>query len=139
MLQTDTSEYTARAHPLGIAFQIVARYENRTAGPVYLGRCTSGNPTPIYYIHAVNGDEVVGQWSCVGTEPIRVKVGEVRINTLRIDRPDALWRLVPEPQFTLRYEAGSCPVIISCPLPDSARVSKPFSVRLPRRDAEAHP
>lgn len=131
MLRTDSREYTARAHPLGITFQIVARYENRTAGPVYLGRCTSRSPIPIYYIHAVNGDEVVGQWACVGTEPIRVEGGEVRIDTLRINRPEGLWRLVPAPRFILRYEAGSCPDIISCPLPDSARVSKPFTVRLP--------
>ncbi|HEY7767854.1 MAG TPA: hypothetical protein VIB55_06710, partial [Longimicrobium sp.] len=93
MLQTDSSEYAARAHPLGMEFQIVARYENRTAGPIYLGRCTSRSPIPIHYIHTVDGDEVVGQWSCVGTEPIRVEAGEVRIDTLRIGRPDGLWRL----------------------------------------------
>jgi hypothetical protein len=130
MLQTDSSAYTARAHEFGIKFRIVARYENRAGGPVYLGRCTPRSP-PIYYIHSLRGDEVVGQWSCVGTDPIRVKAGEVRIDTLRIESPQGSWRVVPEPRFTLRYEAGSCPDIISCPLPDSARVSRPFTVRLP--------
>ena len=130
MLQTDSSAYAARAHELGIEFRIVARYENRTQHPVYLGRCTSRSP-PLYYIHSISGDEVVGGWSCVGTEPIRVEPGEVRSDELRIASPGGLWRLVAEPRFTLRYEAASCPELIYCPLPDSARVSLPFAVRLP--------
>jgi hypothetical protein len=51
-------------------FTIITRFENRSAAPVFLGRCYPDSPQPMYWIGPADGSTVEAaynpNWACVG-------------------------------------------------------------------------
>jgi hypothetical protein len=151
-VQTDSVAYTATL--LGgegsyrtYAVRVVARYTNRTPGPVYLARCYPSSPTPIYGLGLV-GDTTGGgtwgsafnpAWGCVGHEnPIEVAAGSTRTDTLILRAPNA-WDGVTKGPFgrldgrlRLAYGVQTCRPEAQCRLPADSGVSNAFDVLVPR-------
>ena len=149
-LRTDQAAYVAR-YLAGegpyrqYGFTLVARFENRTGGPVYLERCYPNTPYPSFGVELVGGDGRAPEsgydpvWACVGHESqIVVQPGDTRVDTLRIRGPNGWDGYTKEPQgemegsFRLVYQAGTCRDVIRCQLPAEARTSNLFEVRVER-------
>ena len=121
-LNTDAAHYVAAPGPsLGTirqySFTIIARFTNRSAYTVHLGRCFSDTPFPIHGILNAGGDTTVAYdpgWSCVGGNFFHVAPGETRVDTLPIQAPwgvDGRTHLpigVFEGRFALTYSIYGC-------------------------------
>ena len=145
-LQVDRSEYHAtrfRTKPSTYSFTLIARYENRTANPLYLSRCTPSAQSPMYVIPEIHHpsldsgyDEV---WACVAHgSPIVIAPGATRVDTLRIEGPNILDGRTYAPKgrlegdFRLIYEVGTSSSSGQATglLPLEQRSSKIFHVEL---------
>ena len=149
-LVTDQASYVAR-YQRGegsyrqYGFTLVASFQNRTGGPVYLERCYPDTPVPTFGVELVGGvgwapesgfDPV---WACVGHgSQIVVRPGDTRVDTLRIHGPNSWDGRTGAPggslegSFRLVYPAGTCRDVVRCPLPREARSSNAFEVRVER-------
>lgn len=131
-IQTDHLEYTARSQRdrsfPKYTFTLVARLENRSPAPIYLARCASNSPHPIYWLGRIAQEDTLDTsynraWACVGhDQPIVVEPRQVRMDTLHLSGPNMAdgHTQVPHGSPTglhrLYYEAGSCPEILECRL-----------------------
>lgn len=149
-LQTDRTEYIA-TYRRGegpyrtYGFTIIARYQNRTTGPLYVSYCPPRDRTPMYGI-PVSDDTTEDSgydraWGCVGHEsPIVVAPHATRLDTLRIEGPNAWDGRTNTPQgklegdFRLEYDVGTCHARgeVNCLLPLEERRSAPFRVTVKR-------
>ena len=154
-IQTDQTEYVAQFDSTvnkqdRYKFPLVARFENRTGVPIYLGRCYPDTPYPIYNVGPDNGkgvesssdslDNPYGTFvACVGHDnPIIVQPGEIRVDNLTIYAPngwsdDPFIRIPKEKlngQFRLIYYAHFCRKIYNCERPDAVLYSNIFTVRV---------
>jgi hypothetical protein len=148
-LRIDRTEYVAtpaegEAQARRYGFTLIARYENRTRGVLYLARCNPRDSSPIYGIEPVDSTQESAYdeaWACVGHDyPITVAPGAIRVDTLRIAGPNASDYKTNAPlgilegEFRLMYQVGTCTRQGSalCLLPLAARRSSAFRVRLAR-------
>lgn len=148
LLGTDRSEYVA-THQGGegayrrYGFTLVARFENRSGAPVYLNRCSPDSRTAVWGVELADGRSgdsgYDGVWACVGNvEPIVVRPGEARADTLLVLGPNSWNGLTLEPRgvmegrFRLVYDASSCRGDRDCRLPREMRSSDVFRVRVER-------
>ncbi len=151
-LRVDQTEYRAAClrgrGGCSYSFTVVARYENRTAGPLYLSRCRPEDRTPMYSIpliddsaNATEGSAYDGAWGCVGHEsPIVIAPRATRVDTLRIEGPNIFDGHTMAPQgklegdFRLVYEVGTCSRggEAKCLLPIEERRSASFHVTVER-------
>lgn len=145
-IQTDDLEYTARQSQRDrfpdpeYAFTLVARFENRSPAPIYLARCASNSPHPIYWLERIAQEDALDTsynraWACVGhDQPIVVEPRQVRMDTLHLSGPNMVdgHTGVPHGSPTglhrLYYEAASCPGMVECRLPADAVGSNVFRV-----------
>ena len=121
-LSTDAVRYVAvPGNPIGAtreySFTIVARFTNSGRYTVFLSRCFSDTPYPIFGIDVVGSDTASAYspgWACVGGNYFRVAPGESRSDTLPIRAP---WGIdgrtgipfgVFEGRFVLAYEMYGC-------------------------------
>ena len=121
-------------------FTVIVRFENQSGAFVYLDRCYPHSPHPIYGVALIEpedrwGAAYNGTWACAGhNRPILVRTGEVRVDTLRLDGPNAWQGGVPRGvlagQFRLVYQAQSCREGGACPLPEPKQYSNVFAVRV---------
>ncbi len=148
-LQVDDTEYLAtctegRGDACRYGFTAVARYENRTADTVYVSRCQPRDRTPEYGVEVIDDttkdaayDPV---WACVGHDfPIVIAPRATRVDTLRIDGPNAFDGRMNAPmgtlegQFRLIYKVGRCWLgRATCRTPLELRRSQPFRVHVAR-------
>jgi hypothetical protein len=146
-LLTDRDEYVATyisgegaySH---YGFTVVARVQNHSPDPIYLARCYPESPHPIFGIELVDRSDPWGAaydrvWACVGhDQDIRLRPGEVRIDTLQIGGPNAVAHVSQEPLGTLsgnmrlRYQVQSCRGDGDCLLPGDIGASNLFTVSL---------
>ena len=123
-LQVDGTEYHAACiRGIGAdctrAFTVVARYDNRTAGPLFLSRCSSAARTPMYAVEVIDDTTDSGYdpvWACVGHDsPIVIAPRTTRVDTLQIEGPHSfdgkthasIGRL--EGDFRLVYRSEAAP------------------------------
>jgi hypothetical protein len=116
---------------------IVTRIRNRSANSVFLARCYPHDRTPMFELVPVAADESWRNWgtvwACVGnSNPIEVRPGETRIDTLSIEGPDGrgsggeiFGRL--DGTFRIGLRAHECQDE-RCGLIDSSRFSNSFEV-----------
>ena len=127
------------------AFTVEASYTNRTDRPLYLARCYPDSEAPIYGVRlvALGGEDESAYnlvWACVGhDEAIEVLPGETRVDTLRLEGPNAFDGETGEPygalegEFQLNYQVQICPEEdLTCILIYAAGRSNIFEVRLAR-------
>ncbi|OLE57098.1 MAG: hypothetical protein AUI36_14990 [Cyanobacteria bacterium 13_1_40CM_2_61_4] len=141
-LLTDDTAYVAFPSGVGqdrrYGFTVVAHYENRTTAPLYLDRCSSNSPSPIYGVQVVDGAGTAAYdpiWACGAGSPILVEAGATRSDTLRIAGPN-MWDGTGAPvgtlegEFRLYYEVRTCANDVQCR--SSVAPSNPFRVQLAR-------
>lgn len=152
-IQTDQTEYVAQFDSTvnkqdRYKFPLVARFENRTGVPIYLGRCYTNTPYPIYNVGPDNGNGVESSSgsfdnpyatfaACVDHDnPIIVQPEEIRVDNLTIYAPNG-WSddsLIPKDklngQFRLIYRAHYCRERYNCERPDAVQYSNIFTVRV---------
>ncbi len=139
-LQTDQSSYQARY--LGgtgtertFRFELIARYTNLTDRDIYLARC---RPEDAHPLHSVDGEGFQSAYGEIQDcsdhrQPIRVRPGRTRVDTLFIQGP-TVWDGAQQPlgylhgEFRLRYSGAFCRSGCEEYLPDSLRASEPFTV-----------
>ena len=110
---------------------------------MYLGRCGTEDPTPIYGVDP-SGDDGMDSaynrfWGCSGHDAqFRVGVGQSRIDTLLIKGPNG-WDGVPreprgqlEGRFRIGYDARFCPGDCLEFVPERYEVSNEFEVVVAR-------
>jgi hypothetical protein len=96
-------------------FTVISRFENRGAVPVYLGRCFSTSPQPLFAVRVAgsltqeSGYEQV--WACDGNDrQFEILAGDVRIDTLVVVGPNVFnsgsskGRGITEGQFQLYFD-----------------------------------
>jgi hypothetical protein len=148
-LTTDSTAYTAHStnrhnNALVYSFRVIARFENRTDKPLYLGRCSPKSAQPTYAVIAVR--RLIGRagypayssiWACGGHDsPIAVAPGAVRIDTLQLRGPNSFDASTNrsddavEGRFRLRYFVEFCRAVIGCDRPITKQLSNPFRVRI---------
>ena len=94
-LQVDRTQYLATCikgvEVCSYGFTVVPRYDNRTAGPLFLSRCSSAARTPMYAVEVIDDTADSGYdpiWACVGHDsPIVIALGATRVDTLQIEGP----------------------------------------------------
>src|SRR5439155_10547587 len=99
---TDSAEYTARPiAPSGqrerFGFRVIARFENRTSAPVYLGRCYPTSAQPLFSVAWADRPSsmppFVGYsqvWMCVGhDQQFQIGPDAWRVDTLLVTGPNA--------------------------------------------------
>ena len=149
-LVTDSVAYAATRVEDGsslprYAFRVIARYTNRTNGPVYLARCYPDSPTPIYDVVEARQPEQSAVayspfWGCVGHDrQIGVAPGASRVDTLVITGPNASKSGMSqgigatEGAFRLVYGAQACRGDGACPIASAVlRYSNEFRVTVSR-------
>ncbi len=97
-LMTDATGYVAQqiagtAQPTEYRFTVITRFENRSAAPVYLGRCYPTSPQPVYGITAADGSAIESaydpNWACVGHDhQFEILPGAVRVDTFLVQGPN---------------------------------------------------
>jgi hypothetical protein len=139
---TDRTRYTAVRAGAGYTFTVVTRYENRGAAPVYLARCSSRDPHPVYGVRLLEPADSRGAaydpaWGCVGHDSqFVVAPGAARVDTLHLVGPHAAEDLTGRPlgkldgRFQLGFDARAARGDDAPRLPDSLQLSNPFEVRV---------
>lgn len=142
LIQTDHASYTLTAFAWGLATEIDYRFENRTAGPVFIENCYGSFGIAL---DRWAGGRWVGVWSAVTascrSEPIRIDPGEVFADTLdlsggwpgsnRVPRFDSAEM---DGTYRLRWGVGNVQVrdrIGLRPLAEEYRVSNAFDLDAP--------
>ena len=150
-LRVDRDRYVAarvggEGRQLRYGFQVIARFENRSARTLYLARCYPDSPTPIYGVRLVDGTDrwgsaYDGAWACVGhDEQIEVRPGAARTDTLQLIGPGAFDGRTGEAfgtlvgRMRLVYEVQSCRGDGACRLDRRAGESGTFTVELSPQD-----
>jgi hypothetical protein len=142
-LTTDATGYVAdRVGSTGLGdyeFSVISRFENTTAAPVYLVRCSPDSPRPEYLVSTADGSEDESAynpiWACVGGAiPFEILPGAVRIDTFHVQGPNSFDEVKKQSSgrtegvFRLSILVGSggsgTPAV-----PDSLGVSNAFVVR----------
>ena len=138
---TDATGYLAYRLPESLPryqFRIVSRFENRSAGTLYLGRCFPDSPQPLFTVFntvPVESGYTQG-WACVGHDrQFAIRPGEVRIDTLVVEGPNMFQGGthvpigVTEGDFRLYFDVRLAPGDGAPAAPDSIKVSNVFRVR----------
>ena len=146
-IQTDQLTYFAevdRRDPRrpSYSFHVHVTVRNRSTSTIYLARCSPSDRTPIYRLQRESqGDSLDTAynraWACTGhDQPIVLPPVEARFMILHFQGPN-LWEGrtgephgVPTGIHRLYFEAGTCPEVFSCRLPEDAVHSNAFSVLL---------
>jgi hypothetical protein len=122
-IATDRTDYAAQRIDGALhryRFTVISRFQNRTATPLYLGRCFPNSPQPLFGVQLASpgttesGYEQV--WGCVGHEAqFAVLPGATRTDTLVIEGPNAfpsgslIGRGVTSGLFRLYYDVRLAP------------------------------
>lgn len=146
VFRTNQTSYTAQLEenlPRAIyGFTLIARLENSSGRPVYLNRCETDSPEPIYGLRLIDADPAKQSgysrvYACAShSSPIVVESGTVRMDTLHVQGPSSWQHNSNEPigelegMFRLRYAVQTCRSGDGCELPDSLSQSNEFEVRL---------
>ncbi len=146
VLTTDATSYEARSLSSvqgRWAFNVVVRYTNPTAQPIYLARCYPNSPQPIYGVQLTDGSNAEGAayslaWACVGHDKqILVAPGATRVDTLTLGGPNASDGVTGRfygaltGRFRIFYDPQGCTGDGACRImTDSLRYSNEFRVRL---------
>ncbi|WP_234572202.1 hypothetical protein [Rhodohalobacter sp. 614A] len=146
VFQTDQSSYTAEVlenfPPAFYGFTLIARFENKTNQTLYLNRCDvdSSHPRYVFKLHLTENPQSPAHniiFACAGhNNPITVKSGSVRIDTLDVRSPQMWDHATKEPigifegTFQLVYDVWTCKTGDRCDLPDSLSTSNEFEVQL---------
>jgi hypothetical protein len=142
-LQTDRLEY--EAVPFDVVsgytryeFTVVAVFRNVTDQTVYLDRCASNSPGPIYGTVPVDSSDSWGSawnqgWACGAYASFELQPSQTRTDTLRLRGPMAFAQGAPlgvlEGRFRIFYNVRYCPAECPAKLPDSLRTSNVFVVK----------
>ena len=108
VVETDATSYVAEALPgtppqTQFAFRVIVRTTNGSRRPVRLGRCNPESAGPIFGVEL--HPEAAGArsafdpvWGCVGgVEPIEIRPGAARVDTLTIQGPTVVNGVTGEP------------------------------------------
>ncbi len=144
-LVTDATAYVAEpiagaGQPVQYQFAVIARFENRSASPVYLGRCFPNSPQPMYSIIAADSSAIVSAyepyWGCVAhNNQFEILPGAVRVDTFLVHGPNAFDEVkqqgigVTNGVFRLFLFVGAAPGDVPPPAPGSLGISNAFIVR----------
>lgn len=151
LIHTDATEYVATLQGGSGAYKrygtrIVATFTNRTAMPLWLERCLTTSPQPMYDIvfdrqQSGADDSTIPMYShvhaCVGHDQhFRVEPGAQRTDTLDVSGPNIWQNDKPighaEGRMRVSYRASVCQSKVNClPVAIDAR-SHPFDVRIAR-------
>jgi hypothetical protein len=118
-------------------FRIVARFENRGATILYLGRCFPDSPQPKFTIwNTVPVASGYAQtWACVGhNRQFAIGPGQARVDTFVVEGPNAFQGGtnvggVTEGDFRLYYDVRLAADDGAPAAPDSIKLSNAFRVR----------
>ena len=139
---TDATGYVAGrlpGQPPRYRFTVISRFHNRGAATLYLGRCYPNSPRPLFGVTlaapAPEESAYDGIWACTGHDKqFAIRPGEVRIDTLQVEGPNAFDGITNEPfgvtegdfrlYFDVRLAPGDGP-----PAPDALMGSNAFRVR----------
>lgn len=148
LFQTDQREYVASLESSDswprYTFTVIAHFKNNSDQTIYLDRCYGDSPQPIYSVNLMNKESSErsaynGAWACVGhNNPIAVKSGAVRTDTLQITGPNSRSNEdngiddILEGSFRIKYQMQTCRNTDGedCTLPDSLSYSNEFKVQL---------
>jgi hypothetical protein len=94
---TNATSYIAHrlpGMPARYSFTVITRFENRSAGTVFLGRCYPDSPQPLFSVSIDEpADEASGFgqiWACVGhNSQFELAPGATRIDTLTVEGPNS--------------------------------------------------
>lgn len=96
-LMTDATGYVAQLiigseRPTQYQFTVISRFENPSAAPVYLARCSPDSPHPMYSIGTADGSAVQSAydpaWACVGHDKqFEILPGAARVDTFVVQGP----------------------------------------------------
>ena len=147
---TDATGYVAHRLPGNLPryqFRIIARFENRGAATLYLGRCFPDSPQPTFTVQntgpAESGYEQA--WACVGhNRQFVIQSGEARVDTFVVEGPNTFQGGknvggVAEGDFRLYYDVRLAPGDGAPPAPDSTKLSNAFRVRTSQLTAPEQP
>jgi len=84
--------YSLPGEPFRYRFRIISRFENRGTSTLYLGRCYPNSPQPLFTVESATNvaSGYAISWACVGPDrQFAIRSGEVRIDTLEIEGPNA--------------------------------------------------
>lgn len=144
MLLTDHGSYVARRispdSPARYQFTIVARFENRSAITLYLGRCYPDSPQPMFgvgFAASVEQSAYDPVWGCVGHDKqFEMIPGSVRVDTFQISGPNEFDGYTNTPigvlegTYRLRFDVRLAKGDGAPEAPDSLRLSNTFDVRI---------
>ena len=144
-LMTDATGYIAK--PIGGAgqfvqyeFEVVTRFENRSAAPVFLARCFPNSPQPTYAILAADSSAIQSAydpgWACVAhNNQFQILPGAVRVDTFLVRGPNTFDEAkqegigVTSGSFRLMLFVASTHGDAAPPAPGSLGISNAFVVR----------
>lgn len=146
VFQTDQTSYISHQNldeswPT-FRFTLIARFENRSYQTIYLARCRSDSPQPMYGLKLLNQEETKRSgygkvYACSQhNQPIAVRPRSVRIDTIHVMGPTGWQHGTHEPlgvlegEYKLGYELQTCRSGNGCRLPDSLSRSNEFEVIL---------
>jgi len=148
-LTTDATAYVAKTKSEWKAtkryhFTIITRFENRSSGTVFLGRCNPASTKPLYSFFDADTNRTRKYMmpayatfgGCVGHDKqFELQPHQVRIDTLLIEGPNAFDKQTGEGvgrlagAFKLRFDVRTGPGEMSPMVPLADRTSNSFSVR----------
>lgn len=144
--RTNQTSYTAQFEenlpPAIYGFTLIARLENNSGRTIYLNRCNTHPPQPVYGLPLIDAGQSKRSgysrvYACAShSSPIEVESGTVRTDTLHVQGPSLWQNNSNEPIgemegiFRLRYAAQTCRTGDGCELPDSLSQSNEFEVQL---------
>jgi len=139
-ITTDATGYVAHRLPGDLAryqFRIVARFENRGAATLYLGRCFPDSPQPKFTIWNTTpvASGYAQTWACVGhNRQFAIQSGQARVDTFVVEGPNAFQGStnvggVTEGDFRIYYDVRFAPDDEGPDPPDSIKLSNAFRVR----------
>ncbi len=108
VVETDATSYVAEPLPgtpprTQYAFRVIVRTTNGSLEPVRLGRCNPESAGPIFGVElhpesAGTRSAFSPVWGCVGgVQPIEIRPGAVRVDTLTIQGPTVVNGVTGEP------------------------------------------
>lgn len=108
LVETDATSYVAAPVPgtpprTLYAFRVIVRTTNRSLQSVHFGRCNPESDVPIFGVelHPESADSRSAFdpiWACVGNaQPIEIRPGAVRVDTLIIQGPTVVNGVTGEP------------------------------------------
>ncbi|MGH7650708.1 MAG: hypothetical protein ACREMS_02595 [Gemmatimonadaceae bacterium] len=117
-VQTDAVTYRLERLPSAYRAYVTATFVNRSASPVYFGRCNPQSTGPMYGLRRTGADSTAAlfydwAWACVGSVPAgEIPVGgsvTVRVPVGSVDQPSMQPPLRPEELVGLmRVELSLC-------------------------------